>query len=34
MCLSSGDDAFWGFVLMAETKTVFCNLRNDREAPI
>lgn len=30
---SYGDDYFLGLIIMAETKTVFYNLRNDREAP-
>lgn len=34
MCLSGEDDDFWELVIMAKTKTVFCNLRNDRETSI
>lgn len=30
MIFFSGDDYFWGLVLITETKTVLCSLRNDR----
>lgn len=33
MSLSKGNDWFWEIVLMAEIKTVFCNLGNESEAP-